>query len=103
MKRRDFLRTAGTVTTGLSLGLVPLQELWAKFPSRIKITGIKSLIVEDEVYLKVLTSQGIVGEGHTTVHRKAKTCQAAVQDLERVLYANRQDKRMADGILFKKW
>jgi len=52
--------------------MAPLKELWAKLPSKIKITGLKTLIVEDEVYLKVLTDQGIVGEGHTTVHRKAK-------------------------------
>ena len=72
MNRREFIRAAGTMTTGLSLGMAPLKELWAKLPSKIKITGLKTLIVEDEVYLKVLTDQGIVGEGHTTVHRKAK-------------------------------
>jgi galactonate dehydratase len=54
-------------------------------PATINITGLKTLIVEDEVYLKVLTDQGIVGEGHCTVHRKAQTCEAAVRDLERVL------------------
>ncbi len=85
MNRREFIRAAGTMTTGLSLGMASLKDLWAKLPSKIKITGLKTLIVEDEVYLKVLTDQGIVGEGHTTVHRKAKTCEAAVHDLARVL------------------
>ena len=43
------------------------------------------MIVEDEVYLKVMTDQGVVGEGHCTVHRKARTCEAAVKDLEDLL------------------
>ena len=73
MNRREFIRAAGTMTTGLSLGMASLKDLWAKLPSKIKITGLKTLIVEDEVYLKVLTDQGIVGEGHTTVHQTTGT------------------------------
>ena len=66
------------------MGLVP-EDLWGAIPSGIKITGIRTMIVEDEVYLKVLTDQGVVGEGHTSVHRKAPTCEAAVLDMERII------------------
>lgn len=85
MNRREFIQSAGAVTTGLALGVGGPQDLWASLPSSIKITGLRTLIVEDEVYLKVLTDQGIIGEGHTTVHRKAKTCEAAIHDLAQVL------------------
>ena len=43
------------------------------------------MIVEDEVYLKIFTDQCVVGEGHTTVHRKAATCEAALKDLAPVI------------------
>ncbi len=86
MNRRQFLVRAGLSVAGAPfwMGLVP-ERLWAKLPTGIKITGLKTLIVEDEVYLKVFTNQGVAGEGHTTVHRKAAVCEAAVKDLERVL------------------
>ena len=86
MNRRDFLRRMGVVTAAAPfwMGILP-ERLWAKIPNGIKITGLKSQIVEDEVYLKIFTNQDVVGEGHTTVHRKAATCKAAVDDLERVL------------------
>ena len=85
MKRRGFLKTA-CAAAGASfwLGIVP-EELMASIPSGIKITDLKTIVVEDEVYLKVFTNQGIVGEGHTSVHRKAPTCEAAVLDLERII------------------
>jgi galactonate dehydratase len=71
---------------GAPLGVGLLSDsLWGKLPERIKITGLSTMIVEDEVYLKVFTDQGVVGEGHAAVHRKAPTCEAAVKDLERVL------------------
>ncbi len=86
MNRRQFMKSTGLAVAGAPfwMGLLP-GTLWGKLPSRIKITGLKTLIVEDEVYLKVFTDQGIVGEGHTTVHRKSATCEAAVKDLARVL------------------
>ncbi len=86
MNRRQFMKSTGLAVAGAPfwMGLLP-EALWGKLPSRIKITGLKTLIVEDEVYLKVFTDQGIVGEGHTTVHRKSQTCEAAVKDLARVL------------------
>lgn len=85
MKRRRFLHSAAALAAGTALELPPVRRLWAALPSAIRITGLKTLLVEDEVYLKVFTDQGLVGEGHTTVHRKAATCQAALHDLERVL------------------
>ena len=86
MNRREFLKTAGLTVAGVPfwMGFLP-ENLWGKLPSNVRITGLKTLIVEDEVYLKVFTNQGVVGEGHTSVHRKAPTCEAAVKDLERVL------------------
>lgn len=86
MNRREFLKRAGVAVAGAPfwMGILP-ECLWAKIPTGIKITGLKSTIVEDEVYLKIFTNQGVVGEGHTTVHRKSATCKAAVDDLERVL------------------
>ena len=86
MDRRHFLRAAGVAATGAPFwwGMLP-QELAAKVPTGIKITGIETLIVEDEVYLKVLTNEGVTGEGHASVHRKAPTCEAAVRDMERII------------------
>lgn len=86
MNRRQFLRSAGLAVAGAPfwMGLLP-ERLWGKLPAGIRITGIRTMIVEDEVYLKVLTNQDVVGEGHTSVHRKAPTCEAAVRDLERIL------------------
>lgn len=84
MQRREFLSRAGLVTAGLSCGLTN-ESLWGGLPSNIKITRLTTQIIEDEVYLKVYTDQGVVGEGHCTVHRKARTCEAAVKDLADVL------------------
>ena len=86
MYRRDFIKTTGFMAAGASLGSgLVASDLWAKLPTLMKITGLKTMIVEDEVYLKIFTNQGVVGEGHATVHRKARTCQAAIHDLTDVL------------------
>ena len=86
MNRREFFKATGCALAGAPfwMGILP-EHLWGKIPSGLEITGLTTMIVEDEVYLKVLTNQGVVGEGHTTVHRKSRTCQAAIHDLERVL------------------
>ena len=86
MKRRRFFKTAGLATAGVPfwMGILP-EELWGKLPSGLKIIGIKTMIVEDEVYLKIFTNEGVVGEGHTSVHRKAPTCETAVLDMERII------------------
>ena len=86
MNRRTFLKSAGLTLAGAPAGMSLLSEsLWGKLPSKIKITDLKTMIVEDEVYLKVFTDQGVVGDGHTTVHRKAATCEAALKDLAPVI------------------
>ncbi len=86
MNRREFVKAFGMATVGAPWGVSLIaDDLWAKFPARIKISGLTTRIVEDEVYLKILTDQGVVGEGHATVHRKARTCQAAINDLTDVL------------------
>ena len=84
MHRRDFLRHLQMAAIPCGSLLLP-EHLWAKIPRGIKITHLKTFRIDDEVYLKVFTNQDVVGEGHTTVHRKAATCEAAVQDLERVI------------------
>jgi galactonate dehydratase len=86
MNRRGFIKKVGFAAMGVPswIGLVP-EDLWGAIPSGIKITDIKTLIVEDEVYLKIFTNKGVVGEGHTSVHRKAPTCETAVRDLARVI------------------
>ena len=86
LDRRAFLKQAGLALPAAPIwsGIVP-ESLGAKIPESIKITDLKSLIVEDEVYLKIFTDAGVIGEGHTAVHRKAPTCKAAVDDLARVL------------------
>ena len=84
MNRRDFLKRMAIAGVP-SLPLVMPENLWAKIPNGIKITRLKTFRVDDEVYLKIFTNQDVVGEGHTTVHRKASTCEAAVKDLERVI------------------
>ena len=86
MNRRGFIKTAGLAAAGVpfSLGMLP-ENLWGALPAGIKITDLKAIIVEDEVYLKLFTNKGVVGEGHTSVHRKAPTCLAAVLDMERII------------------
>ena len=84
MQRRDFLRRIGVAATPFGSCFLS-ENLWAKIPRGIRITGLKTFRIDDEVYLKVFTNQDVVGEGHTTVHRKAATCEAAVHDLERVI------------------
>ena len=86
MKRRNFLKTAGSATVLSPFWMSVLPEtLWGKVPFDLKITNIETIIVEDEVYLKVFTNQGLIGEGQASVHRKSPTCETAVQDLKRVL------------------
>ncbi len=86
MNRREFVKAFGMATVGAPWGVSLIaDDLWAKLPARIKISGLTTRIVEDEVYLKILTDQGVVGEGHAAVHRKARTCQAAINDLTDVL------------------
>ena len=86
MDRRDFLERMTMVLAGAPFWSLFLSEqLEAKIPRGIKITQLKTFRVDDEVYLKIFTDHDIVGEGHTTVHRKASTCETAVRDLERVL------------------
>ncbi len=84
MQRRDFLRRIGVAATPFGSCFLS-ENLRAKIPRGIEITGLKTFRIDDEVYLKVFTNQDVVGEGHTTVHRKAATCEAAVHDLERVI------------------
>jgi len=86
MKRRHFIKTIGLAAAGAPfwMSLVP-ENLWAKIPSGVKITDLQTIIVEDEVYLKVFTNVGVVGEGQASVHRKSPTCEAAVKDLARVI------------------
>jgi galactonate dehydratase len=86
MKRRDFMRTAGVAAAAAPfwMGLIP-EELSAKIPDGVKITDLKTIIVEDEVYLKIFTNVGVIGEGQASVHRKSPTCEAAVNDLARVI------------------
>ena len=86
MDRRVFLERMAMAVSGAPFWSLFLPEpLWAKIPGGIKITKLKTFRVDDEVYLKIFTNQDVVGEGHTTVHRKAATCEMAVRDLERVL------------------
>ena len=86
MNRREFLKKAGLAAAAAPFWMAVLPEpLWGKIPAGLKISGLRAMIVEDEVYLKVLTDQGVVGEGHAAVHRKAPTCLAAVKDLARVI------------------
>ena len=86
MKRRRFLQLSGLSAAGAPFwwGTLP-ESMCQAIPSGIKITDLQTIIVESEVYLKLFTNVGVVGEGHTTVHRKVPTCEAAVKDLGRVL------------------
>ncbi len=84
MDRRHFLKKAGKAAVAMPAIMTVMPEaLWSKVPENLKINSLDTIICEDEVYLKLITNQGIVGEGHTTVHRKALTVQAALKDLER--------------------
>lgn len=84
--RREFVKKAGFALAAAPFWSSVIPESFAaKIPEGIKITDLKSMIVEDEVYLKVFTDAGVIGEGQTSVHRKAPTCKAAVDDLARVI------------------
>ena len=86
MNRREFVKSVVAAGAGTPLGVgFVANDLLAQLPRQIKISKLTTMIVEDEVYLKIFTDQGVVGEGHATVHRKARTCQAALHDLTDVL------------------
>lgn len=85
MKRRDFLSKAG-ITVGLPfwMGIIP-DDVVAKIPSGLKITGLKTIQVGTETFVKVLTNQGVTGLGEGTVTGQALSVEAAIKDRERII------------------
>ncbi|MFC1692100.1 enolase C-terminal domain-like protein [Candidatus Latescibacterota bacterium] len=86
MNRRDFLKTAGlaTVNAPFWMGIMP-ENLWAKVPTGIKVTEIKTFIVRNAVYVKIYTNQGITGLGQANVQSLELAIDGAIKDLGRLL------------------
>ena len=86
MQRREFMRTAGVtaVTAPFWMGSMP-EELWGSIPSGIKITGVKTFVVRQKVYVKILTNKGVTGLGECWIQSLAQTVDAAIRDLGRIL------------------
>ncbi|MFC1694218.1 enolase C-terminal domain-like protein [Candidatus Latescibacterota bacterium] len=86
MNRRELLKKAGLAMAGVPfwMGILP-ENLQAKIPSGIKITGLKTFMVGNYVFLKIYTNQGVTGLGEGTIHNQAQTVEAAIRDREHIL------------------
>jgi galactonate dehydratase len=92
MHRREFI--AATFATGAACALAPVRLLAQEAgvrakPSNLKITGLKTFIVNagsvNWVFCKVYTNQGLVGLGEGSVTSKEATVAQAIMEHERFL------------------
>ena len=86
MKRRTFIKTAGVAAAGIPfwMGLLP-EYLWGQIPTGVKITGIKTFIVGQKVYVKILTNKGVTGLGECWTQSFALTIDRAIKDLSHII------------------
>ena len=86
MNRREFIRTAGLSIAGAPfwMGLLP-ENLWGKIPSGIKITGLKTFLVDSMVFVKIYTNKGVEGLGEGSIGGQSLSVEARIRDLERIL------------------
>lgn len=90
MNRREFLKTAGlaTATAPFWINFLP-DKLWGKIPSGVKITELKTFVVNvgsvNWVLVKIFTNQGVVGLGEGSVTSKESTIESAIKEHERLL------------------
>jgi len=68
MKRREFFKKAGIAFGGIPfwMGILP-EDLAAKIPSNVKITDVKTFIVEHMVFVKIYTNVGVTGLGEASI------------------------------------
>jgi galactonate dehydratase len=86
MKRREFLRTAAVTALAAPFWMRYLPEyLWGKIPAGMTITGVKTFVVGQKVYVKILTNKGVTGLGECWTESLAHTVDAAIQDLSRII------------------
>ncbi|MFC1693597.1 enolase C-terminal domain-like protein, partial [Candidatus Latescibacterota bacterium] len=86
MDRRSFIKKPGIATAGMPfmLNFMP-EDLWAKIPSGIKITGLKTFLVGHKTYVKVYTNKGVTGLGSGSITGLEISVDAAIRDRERII------------------
>src|SRR5687768_17784017 len=96
--RRDFLKGVFGVLSATGLGATaasaaeaqpystPAQRREGKppdFPAKLRITKLETLLVKPRwLFLKIHTDQGVIGLGEPILEGRAKTCAAAVAEVE---------------------
>src|SRR5688500_15713202 len=95
--RRDFLKSVFGVLSATGLGAsaaaadsqpygTPPQRREGKppdFPTKLRITKLETMLVKPRwLFLKIHTDQGVIGLGEPIVEGRAKTCAAAVAEVE---------------------
>ena len=81
MKRREFFKKAG-IAIGIPfwMGVLP-ENLQAKIPSGMKITGLKTFMVGSRnVFEKIYTNKGVAGLGQGIAPGLNDTLDAAIRD-----------------------
>ena len=68
MNRREFFHRAGLAFGSIPfwMGILP-ETLAAKIPANVKITDVKTFIVEHMVFVKVYTNVGVTGLGEASI------------------------------------
>ncbi len=86
MKRRGFLKSAGITVASAPfwMGLLP-ENLWAKIPAGIKITEVKTFLVENKVYVKIYTNKGVTGLGEGSRTGMEHSVEAHIRDRKHIL------------------
>lgn len=90
MDRREFIKMAAATALGLPFWIGSMsRELAAKIPSGLKITGLKTFVVNvgsvNWVFVKIFTNEGITGLGEGSVTSKEATVEEAIREHERML------------------
>src|SRR5688500_4830000 len=95
--RRDFLKSVFGVLSATGLGAsaaaadsqpygTPPQRREGKppdFPTKLRITKLETMLVKPRwLFLKIHTDAGVIGLGEPIVEGRAKTCAAAVAEVE---------------------
>ena len=96
--RREFLKSVFGVLSATGLGATaasaaeaqpystPAQRREGKppdFPTKLRITKLETLLIKPRwLFLKIHTDQGVIGLGEPILEGRAKTCAAAVAEVE---------------------
>ncbi len=86
MHRRRFLECLGLSASGFAVASFgPYQSLWAGIPPGIKITAIKTFLVDRMVFVKIYTNKGITGLGEGSITGQQLSVEARIRDFESML------------------